>query len=207
MDYSTPGFPILCHLLKFAQIHVHWVVEAIQPSHPLSSPFPPIFNLFQHQGLFQVSWLFTSGGQNWSFSFSISPSNEYSGLISFRLTGLISLLSKGLSRIFSSTTVQKHQFFGTQPSLWSKSSKSLLVMISTFVCKKKIFFFAYVLGRQLFWGYELVVYFLSTLWKYYFSFLASLIALETLPVICRSLFSVAFMIFPLSLVFCSFNKM
>ena len=96
MDYSTPGFPILHHLLEFAQIHVHWVAEAIQPSHPLSSPFPPIFNLFQHQGLFQMSWLFTSGGQNWSFSFSISPSNEYTGLIPLVLTGLISLLSKGL---------------------------------------------------------------------------------------------------------------
>ena len=56
----------------------------------------------------------------WSFSFSISPSNEYSGLISFR-TGLIPLQSKGLSRVFSSTTVQKHQFFSTQPSLWFSS--------------------------------------------------------------------------------------
>ena len=140
MDYSTPGFPLLHRLLEFAQIHECWVVEAIQPSHPLSSPFPPIFNLFQHQGLFQMSWLFTSGGQNWSFSFNLSPSNEYSGLISFRLTGLISLLSKRLWRVFSNTTVQKYQFFSTQPSLWSKSSKSLLVMISTFVCKKENFF-------------------------------------------------------------------
>ena len=54
------------------------------------------------------------------WNFSISPSNEYSGLISFRI-GLISLQSKGLSRVFSNTTVQKHQFFGTQPSLWSNS--------------------------------------------------------------------------------------
>ena len=57
----------------------------------------------------------------WSFSFSISPSNEYSGLISLGLIGLISLLSKGLSRVFSSTTVQRHQFFHVQPSLWSNS--------------------------------------------------------------------------------------
>ena len=55
----------------------------------------------------------------WGFSFSVSPSNEYSGLILLGLTGLISLLSKGLSRVFPSTTVGKHQLFGTQPSLWS----------------------------------------------------------------------------------------
>ena len=57
----------------------------------------------------------------WNLSFNISPSNELSGLISFRVDWLISLLSKGLSRVFSSTTIQKHQFFGTQPSLWSNS--------------------------------------------------------------------------------------
>ena len=68
-------------------------------------------------GSFPVSWLFTS--KDWSFNFSISPFNEYSGLISLGLTGLISLLSKGFSRVFSSTTVENHQFFGSQPSLWS----------------------------------------------------------------------------------------
>ena len=57
----------------------------------------------------------------WSFSFSISPSNEYSGLISLGLTVWISLQSKGLSRVFSNTTLQKHQFFSAQPSLWSNS--------------------------------------------------------------------------------------
>ena len=50
---ATPGFPVLHHLLQFAQTHVHWVSGAIQPSHPLSSPSPPAFNLYQHQGLFQ----------------------------------------------------------------------------------------------------------------------------------------------------------
>ena len=53
MDCSTPGFPVLHHLLKFARTHVHWVSGAIQPSHPLSSPSPPALNLSQHQGLFQ----------------------------------------------------------------------------------------------------------------------------------------------------------
>ena len=53
MDYSTPGFPVLHHLLEFAQTHVHGVSDAIQPSHPLSSPSPPAFSLSQQQGLFQ----------------------------------------------------------------------------------------------------------------------------------------------------------
>ena len=57
----------------------------------------------------------------WTFSFRISPSNEYSELISFKLTGLISLLSRVLSKVFSSTTMQMHQFFSTQSSLWSNS--------------------------------------------------------------------------------------
>ena len=69
-----------------------------------------------------MTWLFTSGGQSIKiFSSSISPSNEYSELISLGLTGLISLQSKGLSKVFSNTTVQKHQFFGIQPSLQSIS--------------------------------------------------------------------------------------
>ena len=77
----------------------------------------------------------------WSFSFSISPSNDYSRLIYFRLTGLISLLSEGLSRVFSSTTVQRHQFFRAQPSLWSIShirtwlGKTIALTIWTFVGK------------------------------------------------------------------------
>ena len=74
---------------------------------------------FPMSRLFAIRWL-----KHWSFTFSISPSNEYSGLISFRidcLTVLISLMSKRLSRVFSSTTVQKHQFFGATPSLWSNS--------------------------------------------------------------------------------------
>ena len=66
----------------------------------------------------------------WSFNFSISPSNEYSGLISFRIDCLI-LLSKGLSRVFSNTTVQKHQFFGAQPSLWSNSHIHLWLLEKT----------------------------------------------------------------------------
>ena len=83
------------------------------PSHPLSSPSPPAFNLSQHQGFFfpKESVLRISWPKYWSFSFSISPSSEHSGLISFRITGFISSYSKGLSRVFSNTIIQKHQFF------------------------------------------------------------------------------------------------
>ena len=85
MDYSAPGFPVHHQLPELAQTHVHWDSDAIQPSHFLSSPSPPAFNLAQHHSL-PVNQFFTSGGQKyWSFSFNISPSNEYSGLISFRM--------------------------------------------------------------------------------------------------------------------------
>ena len=77
MDWSMPGFPIHHQLLELAQTHVRRVSDAIQPSHPLSSPFPPAFDLSQHQGL-HIRW-----PKYWSFSFSISPSSEYSGLVSF----------------------------------------------------------------------------------------------------------------------------
>ena len=112
MDYSTPGFSV--HSLpKFAQIHVHWVSDDIQPSHPLLPP-PPALNLYQHQS-FPVNQLFASGGQSIgaSASASILPIN-IQGWFPLGLTGLISLLSKGLSRGFFSITVQKHQFFGAQ---------------------------------------------------------------------------------------------
>ena len=84
MDCCTPGFPVLHYVPEFAQTHVHWVGNAIQPSHLLLSP-SPAFNLSQHQGLFQ--WVSSSiwWPKYWSFSFSISPSNEYSGFIFFRI--------------------------------------------------------------------------------------------------------------------------
>ena len=121
MDCSTPGFPIHHQLPETAQTYVHQVSDAIQPSNPLSFSSPSAFNLFQHLGLF---WLLSSRirwPKYWSFSFSNCPSNEESGLISLGLTNLISLQSKGLSRVFSNTTIQKHQFFGTQLSSQSNS--------------------------------------------------------------------------------------
>ena len=85
MDCNMPGFPVHHQLLELAQTHVHQVSDAIQPSHPLSSPSPPAFNRSQHQGLFQ--WVHSSHqvAKVLQFSFSISPSNEYSELISFRM--------------------------------------------------------------------------------------------------------------------------
>ena len=119
MDCSTPGFPVLRYLPEFAQTRVYWVHDTIQPSHLLPSPSPPasIFpsiRVFSTELALHIRWQ-----KYWSFSFRISPSSEYSGLISFRIDWLHLLLSKGLSWVFYSTTIQKHQFFGVQPSSWS----------------------------------------------------------------------------------------
>ena len=115
MDCGKPGFPVHHQIPEPAQTHVHWLGNDIQPSYPLLSPSPPVFNLysiFSSESVLRIRW-----PKYWSFSFSINPSNEYSRLISFRMDWLDLLLSKGLSRVFSNTTVQKHQFFGTQLSL------------------------------------------------------------------------------------------
>ena len=122
MDCSMPGLPVHHQLLEFTQTHVHWVGDAIQPSHPLWSPSPPAFNLSEHQGLFkwvsslhQVAKRLEFQLQHQSFPMNIQ---DWSPL---GLTGWISLQSKGLSRVFSNTTVQKHQFFTAQLSLQSNS--------------------------------------------------------------------------------------
>jgi len=107
MDCSTSDSPVLHYLLEFAQTHVHWVNDAIQPSHPLSCPSPPDFNL-SPSGSFPINWLFTSGGQSIRAPTSASVLLvNIQGWFPLGLTGLISLLSKGLSRVFN-TTVQKH---------------------------------------------------------------------------------------------------
>ena len=94
----------------------HQVSDAIRPFHPLWSPSPPAFNLSQHQSLSSELALCIRWPKYWSFS--MSPSNEYSRLISFRMHWLDLL---AVSRVFSNTTVEKHQFFGSQLSLWSNS--------------------------------------------------------------------------------------
>ena len=107
MHCSTPGLPVHRQLPEFTQTHVHWVSDAIQPSHPLSSPSPPAFNLSQHQGLFQG----VSSSHQVAKVLGVSPSASVLPKDWFPLgwTGGISLQSKGFPRLFSNTTVQKHQ--------------------------------------------------------------------------------------------------
>ena len=95
MDCSTPGFPVHHQFPEFTQTHVHWVGDAIQPSHPLSSPSPPTFSLSQNQFLLNESVLPIRWPKYWNFSFNISPPNEYSGLISFRMNWLDLLAVQG----------------------------------------------------------------------------------------------------------------
>ena len=122
MNCSMPGLPVHHQLPESTQTHVYWVGDAIQPSHPLSSPYPPALNLSQHQGLFK--WVSSSHQVakvlGVSASTSVLPMNtqDWSPL---GWTGWISSQSKGLSRVFSNTTVQKHQFFCAQLSLQSNS--------------------------------------------------------------------------------------
>ena len=140
MDCTTPGFPVHHQLPELAQIHVHWVRDAIQPSHLLLSPSSPTFNLSQHQGLFlwvgsSIRWL-----KYWSFS--ISPSNEYSGLISFRidwfnLLGIQGTL-KSLPQHHSSkaSILQHSDFFMVQLSHpYMTTGKTIALMIWIFVGK------------------------------------------------------------------------
>ena len=135
MNYSTPGLPVHHQLPDFTQTHVHWVGDAIQPSYPLSSPSSPALNLSQHQSLFQ--WVSSSHQVakvlGVSASTSVLPMNtqDWSPL---GWTGWISLQSKGLSRAFSNTTVQKHQFFGAQVDFFIV--KSLKFHIHTWLLEK-----------------------------------------------------------------------
>ena len=113
----APGLPVHHQLPEFTQTHVHQVSDAIWPSHPLSSPSPPAHNPSQHQSLFQ--WVNSSYEVVKVHSASVLPVNTQDW--SLWWTGLTSLQSKGLSRVFSNTTVQKHQFFSCQLSSQSNS--------------------------------------------------------------------------------------
>ena len=116
MDCRTPGFPVHHQLLELTQTHVLRVSDAIQPSHPLSFPSPPTFNLCQHQGLFQ--WVSSSHqvAKVLEFQIHISPSNEYSGLISFRMNWLDLLAVRGTVKSFvhhhsSKASILRHSAF------------------------------------------------------------------------------------------------
>ena len=116
MNHSTPGLPVHHQLLEFTQTHVHRVGDAIQPSHPLSSPSPPAHNPSQHQVFSNELTLRMKWPKYWSFSFSISLSNGYPGLISFRMDWLDLLAVQGILK----SLLQHH------------SSKALVLRYSAF---------------------------------------------------------------------------
>ena len=121
INCSTPGLPVSHCLLEHAQVHVHCIGDAIQPSHPVTLFFccP---QSFLASGSFPMSWLFPSGGQSIGGSASAPVLPMYiQDWFPLVLTGLISLLAKGLSRVFSNIAIRKHQFFSVQPSLGSNS--------------------------------------------------------------------------------------
>ena len=122
LDYSMPGFPIYHQLPELAQTHVCRVSDAILPISSSVIPFSSCLQYFPASGSFQMSQFFASGGQSIgaSASASVLPMN-IQDWFHLGLTGLIFLQSKGLSRVFSNTTVKKHQFFSPQLSLWSNS--------------------------------------------------------------------------------------
>ena len=123
MDCSTSGFPVPHQLLEFAQVHIHWISDAIQPSSSSVTLF--CLQSFPASGSFPMSQLLASGGQSTGASAlaSVFP-KSIQGWSPLRFTSLISLLSKGLSRVFSSNTTQKYYFFSAQPFLWSDSIDS-----------------------------------------------------------------------------------
>ena len=117
MDCSMPCLPVHHQIPKLTQTRVHWISDAIQPAHPLSCPLlllPSIFpsiRVFSNESLLRIRW-----PKCWSFSFNISPSNEYLGLISFRMDWLDLLAVQRTLKSLLQHTVQKHQFFGAQLS-------------------------------------------------------------------------------------------
>ena len=139
---NMPCFPVLHCLLEFAQTHVHWVVDAIQSSHPLSSSSPPVLSLSQHQGLFQWVGCLHRWPKYWGFCFSISPSNEYSGLISLRMDWLDLLAVQGTLKSLLQHNSSKPSilwcwaFFMVQLSYpYMTTGKTIALTLWTFVGK------------------------------------------------------------------------
>ena len=132
MDCSTPGSSVLHCLLEFAQVLVHWVNDTIQPSHPLLTSSPFAFNLSQHQGL-PESILCIRWPKYWSFSFGISPSSEYSGLISLQSKGLLSLLQHWNSK---ASVLQHSAFFMVQLSHPYMTTGKTIPLTSMDLCQQ-----------------------------------------------------------------------
>ena len=152
MDCSTPGLPVHYQLPESTQTHVQCVSDAIQPSHPLCSPSPPGFNLSQHQGLFH-SVLRINWPKYWNFNFSISPSNEYSGLITFRMDWLDLLAVQGTLKSLlqhhssKASILQCSAFFIVQFSHpYMTTGKTIALTRWTFVGKVMSLLFIYCLG-------------------------------------------------------------
>ena len=135
MDCSMPGFPVHHQLPELAQTHIHWVSDAIQPSHPLLSPSPPDFNLpsirvFSNESVFRIKW-----PKYWSFNYSISPSNEYSGLISCRIDWLDLLAVQGTLKSLlqhhssRASILQRSAFFMVQLSHPYKTTGKIIALI------------------------------------------------------------------------------
>ena len=143
MNRGTPGLPVHCQLPEFSQTHIHRVGNAIQPSHPLSSPSPPAPNPFQHQSLFfNESTLRMRWPKYWSFSFSIIPSKEHPGLISFRMDWLDLLAVQGTLKSFlqhhssKASILRRSAFFTVQLSHpYMTTGKTIALTRRTFVGK------------------------------------------------------------------------
>ena len=142
MNCSTPGFPVLHYLPEFAQTHVHWVSDAIQPSNLLSPPYPPAFNfssirVFSSESALHIRW-----PKYWSFNFSISPSIEYSWLISFRIDWFHilavqwTLMSLFQHHSLKTSILQHSAFFMVQLSHpYVTTGKTIALTRRTFVSK------------------------------------------------------------------------
>ena len=142
MNCSTPGLPVHHQLLEFTQTHVHWVSDTIQPSHPLSSPSPPAPNPSQHQSLSNESTLRMRWPKYWSFRFSIIPSKEIPGLISFRMDWLDLLAVQGTLRSLlqqhssKASILRRSAFFTVQLSHpYMTTGKTIALTRWTFVGK------------------------------------------------------------------------
>ena len=148
MDCSTAGFPAHHQLLELAQTHVHWVGDAIQPSHPLLSPSSPAFSPSKHQVFSNESVLRIRWPKYWSFSSSIRSSNEYSGLISFRIDWFNLLAVQGTLKSllqhhsYKASILWCSAFFKVQLSHpYMTTGKTIALTLQTFVSKVMSLFF------------------------------------------------------------------